>query len=131
VHGAPGRPAAEPDLAEGRRPGVPWSGRGRRHAVQRVLDHTDHEQRVPIRHGRLYVRRRQPGAQRHLHGTPERQRYPLKPNPPKKKKLDQKKNIYTTRGNRGGGPGYGRARGSGPEMRDFRRIVYFFYTVLY
>lgn len=90
MHGAPGRPAAEPDLAEGRRPGVPRSRCGRRHAVQRVLNHTDHEQRVPVRHGRLYVRRRQPGAQRYVHGTPERQRYPM-PQPSPENGVEKKK----------------------------------------
>lgn len=71
MHGAPGRHAAEPDLAEGRRPREPSvRRRGRRDAVQRVLHHTDREQRVPVRHWRLYVRGHQPGAQRHVHGTP-------------------------------------------------------------
>lgn len=75
MHGAPGRPAAEPDMAEGRRPSAPRFRRSRRDAVQRVLHHTDREQRVPIRHRRLHVRGCQPGAQRHVHRTPDRQRY--------------------------------------------------------
>lgn len=72
VHRAPGRPAAKRHLAERRRPRAPRH----RHAVQRVLGHTDREQRVPVRHGRLHVRGRQPGAQRRVHCPSERQRYP-------------------------------------------------------
>lgn len=82
VHRAPGRPAAKRHVAERRRPRAPRH----RHAVQRVLGHTDREQRVPVRHGRLHVRGRQPGAQRRVHCPSERQRYrsasTLPPPPP-------------------------------------------------
>lgn len=80
MHGPSGRPAAEPYLAEGRQPGgAPRVRRCGCHAVQRVLHHTHNEQRVPGRHGRLHVRGRQPGAQRRVHRTPERQRYAVVP----------------------------------------------------
>lgn len=71
VHRAPGRPAAEHHVAEGRRLGAPRH----RHAVQRVLHHTGREQRVPVGRGRLHMRGGQPGAQRRVHGPSRRQRY--------------------------------------------------------